>query len=94
MRKGSPNSASMAQTWEYLQANPAHGAPVPAQTDARERVTLSPQQVKGARRSAAMGGRSRPICTLSRIFPATNRKPKVGGLATAVLGRFSMSVNA
>jgi integrase len=38
---------AMAQTWEYLQSNPAQGVQVPPQTDVRERVVLSPQQVKG-----------------------------------------------
>jgi len=36
----------MAQKWEYLQSNPAQGAQVPAQTEMRERIALSPQQVK------------------------------------------------
>lgn len=37
----------VAQKWEYLQSNPAQGAQVPAQTEMRERVALSPQHVKG-----------------------------------------------
>ena len=34
-----------AQRWGYLQANPAHGAQVPALIDTRERLALTPQQV-------------------------------------------------
>lgn len=36
-----------AQRWGYLQANPAKGAQVPALTATRERVTLTPEQVRG-----------------------------------------------
>jgi integrase len=36
-----------AQKWGYLQSNPAQGAQVPGQTEMRERIALSPQQVKG-----------------------------------------------
>ena len=35
-----------AQTWGYLQANPARGAQVPALVATRERVTLTPEQVR------------------------------------------------
>ncbi len=35
-----------AQRWGYLQANPAKGAQVPALVDTRERLTLTPQQVR------------------------------------------------
>ena len=35
-----------AQRWEYLNANPAHGAQVPALVDTREKVALMPEQVR------------------------------------------------
>ncbi len=35
-----------AQRWGYLQANPAKGAQVPALVNIRERLTLTPQQVR------------------------------------------------
>jgi integrase len=35
-----------AQRWGYLQSNPAKGAQIPALVDTRERLTLSPQQVR------------------------------------------------
>jgi len=35
-----------AERWGYLQSNPAKGAQVPALVDTRERLTLTPQQVR------------------------------------------------
>jgi integrase len=35
-----------AQRWEFLQANSASGAQVPGQADTRERLTLTPEQVR------------------------------------------------
>jgi len=35
-----------AQRWGYLNANPAQGAQVPALVDTRERITLTPEQVR------------------------------------------------
>jgi integrase len=35
-----------AQRWDYLNANPAQGAQVPALVDTREKVTLAPEQVR------------------------------------------------
>jgi integrase len=35
-----------AQKWGYLQTNPAHGTQVPAQVATRERLTLTPEQVR------------------------------------------------
>jgi integrase len=35
-----------AQKWGYLQSNPAQGSQVPALTDTRERIALTPEQVR------------------------------------------------
>ena len=48
-----------AQKWGYLQTNPAQGTQVPAQVATRERLTLTPEQVR-----ALLGKLSEPFRTM------------------------------
>ena len=51
-----------AQKWGYLQSNPAEGAQVPALTDMRERVALTPEQAR-----ALLAQLKEPFCTMALL---------------------------
>ncbi len=71
-----------AQRWEFLQANPARGAQVPALADTRERLTLTPEQVR-----ALLGELKEPYRTMVLLAVLSGlRRGEIFGLRWKFVG--------